>query len=68
MAESISSQALVRNGIKAFNRILAWWLSELREAAGSLFHFAQKTVLEFVVDGDAKRPRVDVLPLNNVMQ
>jgi hypothetical protein len=53
MADGISSQPLLRNGIEAINRALAWWLSGLRATAESLFRFAQKPVLEFVVEGDA---------------
>ncbi|MDH3534903.1 MAG: PilN domain-containing protein [Gammaproteobacteria bacterium] len=58
MANSISRQPLLRNGIDAFNRALEWWLFELRAIAGSLFRFAHKPALEFGIDDNAV-PRPD---------
>lgn len=53
MANGASRPALLRNAIEAFNRALEWWLSELRDSAGSLLRFAQKPPLEFSLDANA---------------
>ena len=53
MASDLSRQAMLRNTIQTLDRALAWWLSELRASAESLFRFAGKPVLELEIDAEA---------------
>jgi len=60
MANGIYRQPTLRIAIGALDRALEWWLSELRACVESLFRFAQKPTIEFVVDADAvPRPADD---------